>query len=166
MWEMEQDSKPELDVQYKQPTQNDPLADSTVSTESEDSENAPLLSPKLTPGMITPSNLEVKFGDKISTVIYSERELASKTLARKAPEPRGTLKPQWNIIENGTITNYSPNTITLDTDKRKNTVIGKSDIAIVTQPLPVHQKQTSPPKRLIHMVASKYLKEYNRNKKK
>ena len=41
-------------------------------------------------------------------------------IARKARVPRGTLKPQWNIIENGSITNYPPHTITLDTDNRKN----------------------------------------------
>ena len=68
--------------------------------------------------------------------MYSKKQLARKTIARKAPEPRGTLKPQWNIVENDTITNYSPHTITLDTDIRKNTVIRKSHLAIVTQPLP------------------------------
>ena len=68
--------------------------------------------------------------------MFSKKQLAPKTIARKAPEPRGTLKPQWNIVENDTITNYSPHTITLDTDNRKNTVIRKSNLAIVTQPLP------------------------------
>ena len=37
-------------------------------------------------------------------------------------------------------------TITLDTDNRKNTVIRKSALPIVTQPLQTHQKQTLPPK--------------------
>ena len=39
--------------------------------------------------------------------MYTKRQLARKTIARKAHEPRRTLKPQWNIIENGTVTNYS-----------------------------------------------------------
>ena len=81
---------------------------------------------------------------KTSTVIDSKNQLARKTIARKAPETRGSLKPQWNIIENVTITIYTPHTKTLDTDTRIKTVIRKSDLAIVTQPLPVHHKQTSP----------------------
>ena len=113
------------------------------------------------PGKIIPSKLEINFGDKTSTVIYSKRQLARKTIARKAPEPRGTLKQQWKIIENGTITNYPPHTITLDIDNRTNTVIRKSDLAVVKQPLPSNQKQTSPPKRLMHMVACKSLIEYD-----
>ena len=48
-----------------------------------------------------------------------------KTIARKAPELRGTLKPQSNILENGTITKYTPHTITQDTYIQKNTVIQK-----------------------------------------
>ena len=125
-----------------------------------------MLSPTLTPGIITPSKLEIIFGDKTSTVKYCRKQLARKTIAQKAPEPRGTLKPQWNIIENGTIINYSTQTITLDTDNRKNTVIRKSDLAIVSQQLLSDQKHTSPPKRLIHIVACKSLREYNNNKKK
>ena len=69
-------------------------------------------------------------------------------------------------MENGTITNYSPHTIKLDTDNRKNTVIRKSNLAIVTQPLLSQHKRTSPPKRLIHMVACKSLREYKNNKEK
>ena len=57
-------------------------------------------------------------------------------------------------------------TITLDTDNRKTTVIRKNDLAIVTQPLTSQQRQTSPPKRLIHMIACKSLREYNNNKEK
>ena len=161
---MNQDSEPDLNVQCRDAAQKEPQAGNTTATESDDSGNVPLLSPTRIPGKITPSKLEITFGDKTSTVIYGRKQLARKTMARKSPEPRGTLKPQWNIIENGTITNYSPHTITLDTDNRKNTVIRKSDLAIVTQPLPSHQKHTSPPKRLIHMVACKSLREYSNKK--
>ena len=91
MWNMEQDSEHELNLQNKKLTRT--LTDSTFSTESEKSENASLLSPKRTPEKITTSKLEIAFGDNTSTVIYSKRQLARKTIARKALEPRGTLKP-------------------------------------------------------------------------
>ena len=153
-------------MQYKQPQQKDTHTNSPASTESEDSTNAPLLSPTRTLGKTTSSKIEITFGDKISTVTFSKKQLARKTIARKEPEPRGTLKPKWDDIENGTITNYSSHTKTLDTDNRKHTVIRESDLAIVLEPLPTHQKQTSQPKRLIHMVACKSLREHNRNQKK
>ena len=116
---MDQDSEPKLNIQYREPAQKDPQSDNHVSTESEDSANALLLSPTRNPGKIIPSKIEITFGDKTSTVIFITKQLARKTIARKELEPSGTLKPQWNFIENGTITNYSPNTITLDTDNRQ-----------------------------------------------
>ena len=88
MWDMEQDSEPELNIQYKETTEKTPPPDNTNLTESEDSENAPLLSPTRIPGKIMPSKLEITFGDKTSTVIYSKKQPARKTIARKAPEPR------------------------------------------------------------------------------
>ena len=166
IWDMDQDSEPELNIQYREDAKKGTRPEVNIASESHDSENAPLLSPTRTPGKIIPSKLEVTFGDKTTTLIYGKKQVARKSIARKAPEPRGTLKPQWNIIENGTITNYSPHTITLDTNNRKNTVIRRSDLAIVTQPLTPHQRQPSPPKRLIHMVACKSLREYNNNKEK
>ena len=153
MWDMEQDSEPELNIQYKVEPKKNPRSVNISSNESDDSENAPLLSPTRTPGKIIQSKLEITFGDKTSTIVYNKKQVARETIARKAPEPRGTLKPQWNIIENGTITNYSPHTITLDTANRKNTVIRKSDLAIVTQPLTHQQEPPQPTKRLIHFVA-------------
>ena len=88
---------------------------------------------------------------------------------RRAPEPRGTLKPLWNIIPDGTITDYTPTTISIDTHNRDNTRIRKSDLAIETE---IYQKQTPPtqtpePKpRLMHFVACKTVREYNRNREK
>ena len=67
----------------------------------------------------------ITFGDKTTTITITRKQLAQKTLAQKAPEPRGRLKPLWNIITDSTITNYSPTTIKLDTNNRKNTVIRK-----------------------------------------
>ena len=162
MWDMELNSKPELNVQYRQPTQNEPHSDgdhSTKSNDSEDSKKAPLLSPKRIPGKITPSKLEITVDDKIHSKLF-KKQLTCETIASKAPEPGVTLKPQWDIIENGTITKYKPLTRTLDTDTQK-----KRPLAIVAQPLPSHRKQTSPPKRYFHMVACKSLREYNNQEK-
>ena len=49
-------------------------------------------------------------------------------MARKTKEPRNTLAPQWTIIPDGDITNYTPHTITIDTPLRKNTVIRKTTL--------------------------------------
>ena len=38
---------------------------------------------------------------------------------RRAKEPRGTIKPMWNKIPDGTKTNYSPHTITVEPQKEK-----------------------------------------------
>ena len=160
MWDWNHDSEPELDIQYKARTQPN-----TATSDTDDSENAPLLSHKRVPGKIIPDKLEITFGDKTSTVIYNRKNIARKTLARKVPEPWGTLKPQWNIIQDGTITNYSPHTITLDTDNRKNTVIRKSDLAIVTETKPREPVPEQKP-RLIHMVVCKTVGEYKRKQEK
>ena len=74
---------------------------------------------------ITPSEIHFTLGDKTTKYIRTRKNIARKSLARKTKEPRHTLAPQWNIIEDGTITGYSPHTITLDTPLRKNTVIRK-----------------------------------------
>ena len=61
----------------------------------------------------------VTFGDKTTAITNTRKQVIRKTLARKAPEPRGTLIPLWKIIPDSTITNYSPTTITLDKNTRK-----------------------------------------------
>ena len=122
IWDWDNDSKPELDIQYKD--QSKPAR----SSDSNGSENAPLLSHTRVPGKIIPDRLEITFGDKTSTVVFIKKNVARKTISRKALEPRGTLKSEWNIIADGTITHFSPRTITLDTNTRKNTVIRKKMI--------------------------------------
>ena len=85
---------------------------------------------------------------------------------RRAPEPRGTLKLLWNIIPDGTITDYTLTTISIDTHNRTNTRIRKSDLDIATES---YQKSTQPQEnkpRLIHFVACKTVREYNRNREK
>ena len=63
---------------------------------------------------------------------------------RRAPAPRETLKSLWNIIPDGTINDYTPTTISIDTHNRDNTRIRKSDLAIATD---TYQKPTPPPHR-------------------
>ena len=94
IWDMDQDSELELNIQYAEATQKEPQTGNNTATERDDSENAPLLSPTRTQGKITPSKLEITFGDKTSTVIHGRKRIARKTKARKAPELRGTPKPQ------------------------------------------------------------------------
>ena len=108
------------------------------------------------PRKITPSEIHFTIGDKTTKLVVNKRNVAKKKITRKTKEPRSTLAPQWNIIPDGTITNYTPHTITVDTPLRKNTVIRKSDIAIATETKP----------RLIHMVACKTVGEYKRNQEK
>ena len=98
----------------------------------------------------------ITFGDKITSITNTRKQIARKTLARKAPEPCGTIKPLWNIIPVGTITNCSPTTITLATNTRTNTVVRENDLATVNETKP----------RLIHFVACKTVREYNRNQEK
>ena len=90
-----------------------------------------------------------------------------KNHSQEKQKNHDTLAPQWNIIQDGTITGYTPHTITIDTPLRKNTVIRKSDLAIVTEqkPIPETTKEQQKP-RLIHMVACKTVGEYKRNQEK
>ena len=109
------------------------------------------------------------FGDKTSVLIIKRKQVARKTLMRRAPEPRGTLKPLWNIYPDETITDYTPTTISFDKHNGANTRIRKTDLAIATE---TYQKPTPPPQpqeaqpRLMHFVAYRTVQEYNRNREK
>ena len=186
IWRRDGNSEDELDIWYRdnevapepiettQTTQPSTSAQSNqlvdLNTDSDNSENFPLARNKSisTPTRkITPSELHFTLGDKTTKYIRTRKNIARKSLARKTKEPRHTLAPQWNIIEDGTITGYSPHTITLDTPLRKNTVIRKNDLAIVTEKktLPTYQIVENKP-RIIHMVACKTVGEYKRNQEK
>ena len=154
LWKHDGLSEDDLDISYKDPENPNP-----INIESDESDNVPLrqcTSSQKSPRKITPSELHFTIGDKTTKIIANKRNIARKTLTRKAKEPRPTLAPQLNIIPDGTITNYTPHTITIDTPLRKNTVIRKNDIAITTETKP----------RLIHTVACKTVGEYKRNKEK
>ena len=66
MRDWDNDSEPELDIQYK--------AQSQPTRTSDDSENLPLLSHTRVPGEIIPDRLEITFGDKTSTVIFNKKK--------------------------------------------------------------------------------------------
>ena len=149
MWRYDGLSEDNLDIAYKEAENPTP-----ISIDSDESDNMPLR-PR-SPRKIIPSEIHFTIGDKTTKLVANKRNVAKKTITRKTKEPRPTLAPQWNIIPDGTITNYTPHTITVDTPLRKNTVIRKSDIAIATETKP----------RLIHMVACKTVGEYKRNQEK
>ena len=135
-------------------------------SDTSESDNAPLLPSQK--GTKIPAKFKFQIGDKTTIIDQTRRNLARKTIRRRNPEPRGTLKPLWSITPDGTIVDYTPHTITIDTHNRKNTVIRNNDIAISTKtrPLPQEQKQQEPKLRLINFVAWKTVGEYNRNKRK
>ena len=163
MWRRDGNSEDELDLQYRD---NTPHGVPQIQVDSDDSENRPLV--RRSPSKISPSELHFSIGDKTTKIIYNRRNVARKSIARKAKEPRNTLASQWNIIPDGTITNYTPHTITIDTPLRKNTVIRKNHIAIATETVPIPETKPIPePKpRLIHMVACETVGEYKRNQEK
>ena len=166
IWDRDTNSELNLDIQYKpdtQPQQDSQPEDNPMSDTS-DSDNAPLMPPQK--GTIIPSKFKFTIGDKTTIIDQTRCNVARKTIRRKNPEPRGTLKPIWSIIPDGTIVDYSPHTITIDTHNRKNTVIRNNDIAISTETRPKPQ-ETIPQEaklRLINFVACKTVGEYNRNK--
>ena len=93
------------------------------------------------------------------------KNVACKSIARKTKETRITPAPQWSIIPDGTITNNTPHTITINTPLRKNTVFRKNDIANID--IATETKRIPKPKpRLIHMVACKTVGKYKRNQEK
>ena len=153
VWNLESDSEPKLDMQFQQAIDEE---DSSDQLTLQNVKKKAIKRKNTSPIKIIPHNWMTTIGDKTTSITNTRKQVARKTLARKAPEPSGTLKPLWNIIPDGTITNYSPKTITLDTNTRKNTVIRKNDMAIVNKTEP----------RLMQFVACKTIRDYNRNQEK
>ena len=153
IWNLESDSEPELDIQLHPPIEEEESSD---QSNLQNVKRKAIKRKNISPIKIKPDKLKLTFGDKTTTITNTRKQVARKTLARRAPEPRGTLKPLWNIIPDCTITNYSPTTLALDTNTRKNTVIRKNDLAIVNETKP----------RLMQFVACKTVREYNRNQEK
>ena len=74
MWDFDEDSEPEVDIQYKDDDQR------SITPDSSDSENAPLISHMSVPGSFTPSKLQITFGDQTSTVTYNKKNMVTKTI--------------------------------------------------------------------------------------
>ena len=167
IWDNDANSEAKLNIQYQE--RREPSG--TESGSETGSDNTPLgnLAQR---GTIIPSKISFQLGDKTTTIDQTRENLARKTIRRRVPKPRGTLKPLWSIIPDGTITNYTPHTITIDSHNRKNTVIRNSDKANSkattnkTHKTNIIEKPEEPKLRLINFVACKSIGEYNRNKKK
>ena len=160
MWNFS-DSEPNLGIQYNTPKNSDAESDTIPLARQRQSKRK-----QISPIKITPDKLSITFGDTTSALLNKRKQVARKTLMRRAPEPRGTLKSLCNAILDGTINDYTPTTISIDTHNRTNTGIRKSNLAIATK---TYQKPTQPQEnkpRLIHFVACKTVREYNRNKEK
>ena len=135
IWRRDGESENELDIRYQSDNENDDLHPVTPTntpptgyeqpidvTSSDGSENRPLATTSRaskSPRKIYPSEIHFTIGDKTTKYIKTRKNVARKSLSRKTKEPRNTLAPQWNIIQDGTISNYSPHTITIDTPIRK-----------------------------------------------
>ena len=176
IWKRDGESEQDLDIRYRSDNESEdqqspppPIISPTGSHQqlevisSDDSENVPLASAPRTsksPRKIYPSEIHFTIGDKTTKFIKTRKNVARKSLARKTKEPRHTLASQWNITQDGTITNHTPHTITIDTSLRKNTVLRKSDRAIVNEHKPITDttKEQQKP-RLTHMVACKTVSE-------
>ena len=167
-WDRDTNSEVNLDIQYKpeDTARRDPPFEKSKTSDSSNSDNAPLKPTQK--GTIIPSKFKFPIGNKTTIIDQTRRNLARKTIRRINPEPRETLKPLWSIIPDGTIVDYTPHTITIDTHNRKNTVIRNSDIAISSEKrrLPLEPKPQEPKLRLINFVACKTVGESNRNKRK
>ena len=180
IWKRDRESEEDLDIRYRSDSndegQQSPTLPNTTPTgnqgqpeviSSDDSENVSLgIAPRTQklPRKIYPSEIHFTIGDKTTK---TRKNIARKSLARKTKEPRHKLEPQWNIIQDGIITDYTPHKITIDTPLRKNTVIGKSHLALVNEQKPIPEITTEQQKpRLIHMVACKTIGDYNWNQEK
>ena len=160
-WNHDSDSEPEVDIQYMSDTNSDtnsvnqPLANKQPSISFKRKHNSPT--------RITSDKLSIMFGKKTSMLVKTKTQIARKIIMRRIKEPRETIKPLWNLLPGGTITNYIPHTITIDTPTRKNTVVRKRIIAIAADTRTLVKTMQAKP-RLMEFVACKTVGEYNRNR--
>ena len=152
IWKRHGESEEDLDIRYRSDSneegQQSPTLPNTTPTgnqgqpeviSSDNLENVPLaIAPRTqkSPRKIYPSEIHFTIVDKTTKFIKTRKNIARKSLARKTKEPRHTLAPQWNMIQDGMLTDYTPHTITIETPLRKHTVLRKSDLAIVNEQKP------------------------------
>ena len=101
IWNKDSDSEPQLDIQYQSNCAETESDEETLITKC-----APTAQKRKTisPIKLVPDQLSITFGDKTSVIVNSKNQVARKTVMRRVKEPRGTLKPMWKIIPEGTIT--------------------------------------------------------------
>ena len=78
VWDLDNDSEPEIDIRYTDEESIQSAIPRALSPDTSDSEKAQLLSPKRVPGRFAPSKLQIMFGDKTSTIIYNKKNIARK----------------------------------------------------------------------------------------
>ena len=103
IWDNDANSEANLNIQYQE-RRDSSGAESGSETGSDNTPVGKLAQR----GTIIPSKISFQLGDKTTTIDQTRKNLARKTIRRRVPEPRGTLKPLWAIIPDGTITNYTP----------------------------------------------------------
>ena len=94
-------------------------AQTPVNIESNESDNRPLRVPS--PRSITPSEIHFTLGDITTQTVVDKRNVARRSIARKTKESWPTLAPKWIINPDGTITNYTSHTVTVETPLIKKT---------------------------------------------
>ena len=88
IWNHESDSEPRIDIQYRSEENSDSVSDNQPliikqpSTSAKRKHNSPT--------RITPDKLSITFGDKTSLLVKSQKQVARKTIMRRAKEPGGT----------------------------------------------------------------------------
>ena len=83
MWNFS-DSEPNLDIQYNTPENSDAESDTIPLARQRQSKRE-----QISPIKITPDKLSITFGDMTSVLSSKRKQVARKTLMRRAPEPWG-----------------------------------------------------------------------------
>ena len=106
IWDMDQDSEPELNIQYREDAKKGTRPEVNIESESDDSENAPLLSPTRTPEekrQMKQRQEQLKQGTSTATTsapsgenLYSHEQIVSiaKKNQRTQQQKRRTNKAQ------------------------------------------------------------------------
>ena len=150
IWDHDANSEANLNIQYQE--RQEPSGAESGSETGSDNTPLGILHKEVRSYLL---KFHSNWVTKQQPLIKLEKNPARKTIRRRVPEPRVTLKQLWSIILDGTITNYTPHTITIDSHNRKNTVIRNKDIAIsketanITHKTNIVEKPEEPELRLI-----------------
>ena len=84
IWNLESDSEPKLDIQFQQTIDKE---DSSDQSTLQNVKKKAIKRKKISPIKIKTDKLMITFGDKTTSISNTRKQVAQKTLARKAPEP-------------------------------------------------------------------------------